>query len=114
MRAIGRGYVRFALREPGLFTVAFNRKGRSRGPADGPGDSGQSAKELLEWALDDLVVVGLLTPADRPAASTAAWASVHGLSLLLLGPLADVPMAEREALIESTLDLVGRGMIIRP
>lgn len=113
MRAIGRGYVRFALREPGLFAVAFNRHKRDVDPTSGKGDSGTSAKELLEGGLDALVGVGLLAPADRPAAATAAWASVHGLSMLLLGPLADIEPPEREALIESTLDLVGRGLVIR-
>jgi len=44
---------------------------------------------------------------------THAWAVVHGLSLLLLGPLHDVPAGERDAMIESTLDLVGRGLLIR-
>lgn len=114
MRAIGRGYVRFALREPGLFAVAFNRHQQNTDPAIGAGDSGRSAKALLEHGLDALVAAGLLTPADRPAAATAAWASVHGLSMLLLGPLADVAIPEREATIESTLELVGRGLIIRP
>lgn len=113
LRAIGCGYVRFALQEPGLFAVAFNRSKRSLDPSDGVGDSGLSAKELLERALDDLVAVGLLARSDREAASTAAWSAVHGLSVLLLGPLADAPPTEREALIESTLDLVGRGLFTR-
>lgn len=114
LRAIGRGYVRFALREPGLFAVAFNRSERNLDPNLGAGDSGLSAKGLLERALDELVGVGLLDTDDREVASTVAWSSVHGLSVLLLGPLADVPSTEREALIESTLDLVGRGLLTRP
>jgi len=42
-----------------------------------------------------------------------AWAAVHGLSLLLLGPMSDVPDGERDAIIEDTLALVGRGLLSR-
>ena len=113
MCAIGRGYVRFALREPGLFAVAFNRTKRTLDPHGGTGDSGLSAKELLERALDDLAAAGVLADSDREGASMLAWASVHGLSQLFLGPMADVPTPEREAIIEETLDLVGRGLMVR-
>jgi hypothetical protein len=39
-----------------------------------------------------------------------AWSTVHGLSLLLMGPMSDVPKRERSALIDATLDQVGRGL----
>jgi AcrR family transcriptional regulator len=112
MRAIGRGYVRFALSEPGLFATAFNHhEGHLEGAT---GASGMNAQQLLQWALDGLIEVGSLDPSYREAATIHAWAVVHGLSLLLLGPLRDVPADERDAMIESTLDLVARGLLIRP
>ncbi len=114
MCAIGRGYVHFAMSEPGLFATAFNRKDEIGHVEGETGASGLNAEQLLEWALDGLLEVGSLAPADREAAATNAWAVVHGLSMLLLGPLRDLPAAEREPLIDSTLDLVGRGLLIRP
>lgn len=118
--AVGRGYVRFALTEPGLFATAF-----TGGPAEaagedpdpeprGVGDSGLGPGELLAQALDGMVDAGILDPADREAAATNAWASVHGLSELLLGPLTGFSPAERETIIGDTLDLVCRGLLIRP
>lgn len=114
MRAIGRGYVHFAVAEPGLFATAFTRKEGVGHVQGGTGESGRDPRELLEWALDGLLEVGSLAPADRQAAATHAWAVVHGLSQLLLGPMREMPPAERETVIESTLDLVGRGLLTRP
>lgn len=113
MRAIGRGYVHFALAEPGLFATAFSGYHEGGHVEGETGASGRNAKQLLQWALDGLVEVGSLAPSDREAAATHAWAVVHGLSMLLLGPMQDLPPAEREAVIESTLDLVARGLLVR-
>jgi AcrR family transcriptional regulator len=116
--AVGRGYVHFALREPGLFGTAFtspgvNEGGHSDEEPRGVGDSGLGPGELLAQALDGMVAVGILDPADREAAATNAWASVHGLSELLLGPLTGFSPAERETIIEDSLDLVCRGLLTR-
>ena len=61
--------------------------------------------------LNALVRVGWLDPALRPNAETAAWATVHGLSLLLLdGPYSALTEDERERIVEATLDMVVRGL----
>jgi AcrR family transcriptional regulator len=131
LHAVGRGYVHFALSEPGLFATAFApRKATAHtgdapvGPGDhaahdgdgtlGVGDSGLMPGELLEQALDGMLDAGVLDAADRNIAATNAWAAVHGLSGLLLGPMAgQVPPSEQETLIDAFLDLVGRGLITR-
>jgi AcrR family transcriptional regulator len=113
--AVGRGYVHFALGEPGLFATAFTRHGtdEARDAPRGVGDSGLDPAEILGQALDDLLAAGLLDAEDRDAAATQAWAAVHGLSELLLGPLGGHAPAEREAVIDACLDLVCRGLLTR-
>jgi AcrR family transcriptional regulator len=114
--AVGRGYVHFALSEPGLFATAFSRHPDGGSPVDGPrgtGDSGLAPWELLGQALDGMRDVGLLDAADREAAATHAWAAVHGLSQLLLGPLAGQDQAQRETVIDACLDLICRGLLTR-
>lgn len=111
LRAVGRAYINFAIDEPGLFATAFSAIEEAANPQ---GDSGLSPGELLERALDRMVDVGVLAVADRTAAATMAWAVVHGLSELFLGPLRDVPAEQRAGVIEATLDLVGRGLFVRP
>lgn len=125
--AVGRGYVHFALGEPGLFATAFatvahagDAPARPGDPADnsgggsrGVGDSGLGPAELLAQALDGMLEAGVIDAADRETAATNAWAAVHGLSGLLLGPLAGQTPAARDALIDAALDLVCRGLITR-
>ncbi|TDW24427.1 TetR/AcrR family transcriptional regulator [Kribbella kalugense] len=119
--AVGRGYVRFALSEPGLFAVAFS-PGKIAGDVSvhhssderhGVGDSGLMPDELLEQALDGMLAAGVLDAADRNTATLNAWAAVHGLSELLLGPMAGQTPTAQDALIDAFLDLVGRGLITR-
>jgi len=109
MFAVGRGYIRFALAEPGLFATAFSRTKESEHFAT-TRRGGLSPGEVLQSALDGLIEAGLLDSDERAAAATTAWASVHGLSGLLLGPMRDVPPPARNAMIEATLALIGRGL----
>ncbi|MEI7058645.1 TetR/AcrR family transcriptional regulator [Nocardioides sp. CCNWLW239] len=114
LAAAGRGYVQFALAQPGLFRTAFLRQhdGEAHPPeemsailADAP------PYAFLTTALDDLVDAGWLAPELRPNAETAAWATVHGLAVLLIdGPYRVFPDAERDQLISSTLGMVVRGL----
>lgn len=115
MRAGGRGYIRFALSQPGLFRTAFcatdhvDLRDASHQLADAP------PYAYLSAALDELVTVGWLDPGLRPHAETAAWATVHGLSLLLLdGPYRAFSDAEKQTIIEATLDSVLRGLASGP
>jgi AcrR family transcriptional regulator len=110
--AVGRGYVHFALDEPGLFAAAFSRA-KDHVPDDDAVDGQRSASGLLHDALDGLAAAGLLAPEDRDAAVTMAWSSVHGLSMLLLGPLGAVPAADREPMIDAALGLVCRALTSR-
>jgi AcrR family transcriptional regulator len=124
--AVGRGYVQFALSEPGLFATAFAIVAHAGAPdrpdtdsdhsGDEPrgiGDSGLGPGELLAQALDGMLDAGVLDAADREIAATNAWAAVHGLSGLLLGPLAGQTPSARDSLIDAFLDLVCRGLLSR-
>jgi AcrR family transcriptional regulator len=113
MLAVGRGYVHFALAEPGLFAVAFTRDKPAVDNARASGRTGLTARDLLERALDKMLAAGMLSPDDRGPASIASWSIVHGLSELLVGKLSDLPAPAREAVIEQTLEVFGRGLIIR-
>lgn len=119
--AIGRGYVNFALDQPGLFRTAFHRlehTGAARPEQDrdlGPGldDLGFAARSyrLLGDILDELLAAGLIAPDRRPGAEAAAWAGVHGLaSLLLDGPLRRLPRSARDQVVELTLAVIADGL----
>ena len=109
LRAVGHGYVRFALDEPGLYATAFAGGHGKEDEAPPGGETGPY--ELLQEALGDLVAVGLLDAANREQAAVVAWASVHGLSSLLMGPLSGVPADQLDDFIDSCLRIVAFGLV---
>jgi AcrR family transcriptional regulator len=125
LRAVGRAYLEFARTEPGLFDTAFTTLGhRSLGARDeaggSPGAGGDDAGrrqalggrgELrpfaqLELALDGLVEAGLLARARRPVVDYPIWAAVHGLAVLLLGPLRGLPERDKARLEAQTFGFI--------
>jgi AcrR family transcriptional regulator len=113
LAATGRAYVEFATTEPGWFRTAFavpRALGHLR-PGEGAGDSGRNPYQLLGACLDDLVATGGLPAERRPGAEIAAWSAVHGLaSLLIDGPLRDLPAADRAAAMDKVLSVVSGGL----
>lgn len=113
LRAVGRGYLRFAFAEPGLFRAAFQVP-RDLDAAFIPskaGPSGRTPYELLGISLDELVEAGELPPERRPGAEVLAWSAVHGLaSLALEGPLRGLAPEEREQFCPRVVDMVDRGL----
>lgn len=108
LSALGRAYVEFALTHTGLFRTAFFHR---QMVTDKPPERTATAYDLLAMAVDDLASAGVV-PADRRAhTETAAWAAVHGLSVLMLdGPLRALPESEREAALNRTLQVVIHGV----
>ena len=106
MRAVGRAYLDFARTEPGLFDTAFTATDHP------PSDAGGEAQplEILQAALDDLVEAGVLEPGRRPNLEYPTWATVHGLAVLLRGPLSPLPDREKARLESEALAFVGASL----
>ncbi|HWJ10479.1 MAG TPA: TetR/AcrR family transcriptional regulator [Nocardioides sp.] len=112
LESTGRGYIRFALEEPGIFRTCFT--GQLRFPSAAP-MTDPAPYVLLGEMLDELVAVGYLAPEDRPGAEAGPWAAVHGLAMLLIdGPLRELDAEEREAAIARTLEMTTRGLATGP
>ena len=102
-RASGEAYVSYVLEEPGLFQVAC-RHDRGRTPEADP-------FRLLQGCIQDLLSAGVLDARRAEHAATAAWATVHGLAVLMTeGPLRRLPEARRRDVIVRTLDMVEAGL----
>jgi AcrR family transcriptional regulator len=112
LRAVGRAYVSYALAEPGMFMTMWSGAGHpDTADLATRGAGGLDAYQLLNRALDDLVRVGGLPPSRRPYSEIAAWSAVHGLaSLLIDGPLEDLPAEEVDHALDRLCDIVDAGL----
>jgi AcrR family transcriptional regulator len=112
LRAVGMGYLGFAMREPGMFRTAFSVPPpvHSHDPAN-TASMGLNPFQLLSLALDRMLETGLLGKKDRPGSEYLAWSTVHGLALLALeGPLHKMPQEMVLALGERLVTMVERGL----
>jgi AcrR family transcriptional regulator len=115
LRAVGSGYLKFALAEPGLFHTAFFVQDDLHGQPtpDKAGCSGLNPFQLLGVALDRYVEAGLLPPEQRLGAEYLAWSAVHGLALLILdGPMRTMPASQHQAIAKRLLAMVERGLSV--
>lgn len=82
VRAIGEGYVRFALEHPAYFRVLFGREWPDlNGVEDLPEGGGYG---LLRQALVDAMAAGTIRQADPDLLVMYLWSLVHGLVMLTL------------------------------
>ena len=108
LRAVGRAYVEFALKEPGLFTVAFAGPPIDSAAATGP-------YEVLGSVLDECLAAGAMSPAKRPGAEISCWSAVHGFATLHLnGPLSATPKRARDRLLETMLSGIEDALAAEP
>jgi AcrR family transcriptional regulator len=105
LRAVGIGYIKFALDEPGWFAVAFFGVGQST-------DTASAAPYLaLVEALDALVEAGALAPERRDGAEWPCFSAVHGFAeLALRGPLRGASRRDVESLAQRTVDDIIAGV----
>ena len=113
LRAVGTGYLCFARAEPGLFRAAFTVPDdlAHSGDPSKAGEAGLTPFQVLSVTLDELVEVGVLPAPRRPGAELLAWASVHGLGMLIIdGPLRGLTDGMIDHATEHLLDMVDRGL----
>jgi AcrR family transcriptional regulator len=113
LRAVGTGYIKFALTETGLFRTAFSTPDPVEDDKDvaKTGKMGLNPFQLLGSALDLLVETGVLPPDRRPGAEYVAWSAVHGFAFLIIeGPLSGASDKEIRLLSDRLLLMVENGL----
>jgi AcrR family transcriptional regulator len=105
LRAVGMGYIKFALDEPGWFMVAFFSAEVTTETATAP-----PYLALID-ALDAMVSAKALSPDRRAGAEWPCWSAVHGFAeLALRGPLRHASRREVDALAGRTVDDIIAGV----
>jgi hypothetical protein len=102
---IGRGYVRFALRNPSLFKLMFSAELASLKELGELRTKSEQTQTIFRTGLDAfLQQCGAPVPATA-AMQTLAWSTIHGLSLLLLEKRLPPSSAGRPELVEEVTRL---------
>ena len=117
LREVGRAYVRFALTEPGLFRTGMGGDptgigipGASELPPEDEDDDRTKPKFYLMRALEQLIAAGCMPPGDTGRAVMASWATVHGLSIMLLDLLPQLPADQKATAIDDAIDVLIEGL----
>jgi AcrR family transcriptional regulator len=108
LRAVGKAYLAFAREEPGLFDTAF--AAAHPNPPAGGSPERQTPFDHLQAALKNLVEAGVLAPERRPVIEYPIWAAVHGMAMLLRGPLESLSDREKQKLETQALDFIRSGV----
>jgi AcrR family transcriptional regulator len=108
LRAVGLGYIKFALDEPGWFSTAFF----GADFADDRSETGVAPPYLaLVEALNAMVDAGVLAAERRAGAEWPCWSAVHGFAeLALRGPLRQASRREVNTLARRTVDDIVAGL----
>ncbi|WP_434739748.1 TetR/AcrR family transcriptional regulator [Micromonospora sp. SH-82] len=116
LRAVGLGYIRFALTEPGWFEVAVLTQDE---PPDDSRDLLTDSQvpapyQLLMDALDGLESAGVISTERRVGAEWACWSAVHGFAeLAVRGPLRHQDRGTVDRLAAHVVDSIIRGVTNR-
>ncbi|MDF8263622.1 TetR/AcrR family transcriptional regulator [Luteipulveratus flavus] len=114
LAAIGRGYLDFALAEPGLYQTAFGRDAGLAMKDDSHLSDPEHPHGMLMGEIEALIRLGALPEDDRTGIELTAWGLVHGLALLMIdGPFVGASTPEKEAMVNESLR-VFRRMIWSP
>lgn len=125
VRAVGMGYIDFALAEPGWFATFLSYAGADAevtafGPQSDPSDPDDPATRvpppfaLLQEALDQMVASGLLSPAARRDAEWPCWSAAQGFAQLASqGPLRHRAERDVRRLAGETVDAIIDGVLAR-
>lgn len=85
LRAVGLGYITFAVAEPGWFETAFfGSDGAPEGVLQNARDRLPPPFALLVAELDGMVEAGEFSPERREGAEWACWSAVHGFAELVV------------------------------
>jgi hypothetical protein len=111
LRAVGLGYIGFALDEPGWFTVAFFGADLTEFADEQNETFGAPPYRALVEALDAMMDAGVLPPERRAGAEWPCWSAVHGFAELVLhGPLRGASRRDVDSLAQRTVDDIIAGV----
>lgn len=115
-RALGIGYVRFALAHPSYLRVMFGSEVPDKAAHPGLKEAGERTFALLVQAITECQAAGQVRSGPPEELAVAAWSIVHGLAALLIDGKLEEHVgspAEAERLAHTITDLFMQGLAPR-
>jgi AcrR family transcriptional regulator len=112
LRALGIGYVEYALAHPAHLRVMFSAEVPDKTRHPGLAAAAQAVHETLVAQIEEAQRRGAVAPGDPEMLSFAAWSMVHGCAVLLIDGQARGRSAR--ALTEAVVDRLHLGLAPRP
>lgn len=98
LRALGIGYVKFALAYPAYLRVMFGAEVPDKAAYPTLNEAADRTFEMLVQAIAEAQAVGQVRRGDPEGLAIAAWSLIHGLAALLVdGKLKDQVRSAKEA-----------------
>ncbi|MEJ7616197.1 MAG: TetR/AcrR family transcriptional regulator [Pyrinomonadaceae bacterium] len=107
-----RAYIDFGLKHPHHYAVTFILAPTRGDDYQFQGSAGERAFSYMRGAVALCVAKGELQTADIDATAQAIWASIHGVTSLLITHK-DFPFVPKNKLIEETIEMIVRGLQTR-
>ena len=106
----GAAYRRFAIENPTLYAVMFQRPDRDFEPSEEAAVEAFGTLQQLEGRLGRAVDAGVLAPADPAELALMVWGTCHGLVSLELKGLADDEVPDWSEVFDRTIAALLRGL----
>jgi len=106
LRALGIGYVNFAVNHPAYLRVIFGGVAGGAVKTSGLTTAGDEAYGTLRDAVAAAAAAGALRPDDVDTLSLSCWTTVHGFSMLLVDNALPPPLSK----VDAAREMVGHLM----
>jgi AcrR family transcriptional regulator len=119
LRCLLEGYIRFGLKNPAVYTVAFSLpppKEMARECHDGVEQAGLQCFERFRSFVLEFMAEGIVPSGDAHVVAQTAWTTLHGVTSMLIMSREwnDFPWAPQESAIDYATRMLCNGMMATP
>ena len=118
LRKAGYAYVQFGLEHPDHYRATFviphcHEEMVGLTPEELEADSGMQCFNSLRMGVAECIRLGYFKPVDIETTSQAIWATLHGITSLLIGN-GKFPWVDKPTLVKFTVDTMIDGLMAKP
>ena len=114
LKGVALAYIRFALDNPAEYRLMFGPEVAKTDDLPELQETGRGVLGFVAAGMSQLQQAGLIGPGDPNLMAAATWATLHGLSMLILDRQTEGVAPDMNALVEEATRIMMFGMAGRP